>query len=139
MLRKLSILGVLASISALSFNVSPVSAHNTFSESSPSEGQQLTTAPTEWSIVFEKPVPLNSASGTVTNGDGTRTTLSAPRHGATENVIIFDLPAGLSGEISTRWRLVGVDGHVISGRVKFSIQQDSQTQTSSDPPVLLHL
>ena len=67
MLRKLSILGVLASISALSFNVSPASAHNTFSESSPSEGQQLTTAPTEWSIVFEKPVPLNSASGAVIN------------------------------------------------------------------------
>ena len=135
MLRKLSILGVLASISALSFNVSSVSAHNTFGESSPSEGQQLTTAPTEWSIVFEKPVPLNSASGAVTNGDGTRTALSVPRHGATENVIVFDLPAGLSGEISTRWRLVGVDGHVISGRVKFSVQQESQPQTSSDLPV----
>ena len=137
MLRKLSILGVLASVFALSFNVSPVSAHNTFSESSPSEGQQLTTAPTEWSIVFEKPVPLNSASGAVTNGDGTRTALSVPRHGATENVIVFDLPAGLSGEISTRWRLVGVDGHVISGRVKFSVQQDSQPQTSSDAPTFV--
>jgi len=135
MLRKLSILSALVSISALFFNVSSVSAHNTFSESFPSEGQQLTTAPTEWSIVFEKPVPLNSASGAVTNGDGTRTTLSAPRHGTTENVIIFDLPAGLSGEISTRWRLVGVDGHVISGRVKFSVQQDSQPQTSSPLPV----
>lgn len=137
MLRKLSILGVLASISALSFSVSPASAHNTFSESSPSEGQQLTTAPTEWSIVFEKPVPLNSASGAVTNGDGTRTTLSVPRHGATENVIIFDLPAGLSGEISTRWRLVGVDGHVISGRVKFSIQQAAQPQSSSEVPAFI--
>ena len=63
MLRKLSILSALVSISALFFNVSSVSAHNTFSESFPSEGQQLTTAPTEWSIVFEKPVPLNSASG----------------------------------------------------------------------------
>ena len=135
MLRKLSILGVLASISALSFNVSSVSAHNTFSESSPNEGQQLPTAPTEWSIVFEKPVPLNSASGAVTNGDGTRTTLSVPRHGATENVIIFDLPAGLSGDISTRWRLIGVDGHAISGRVKFSVQQESEPQTSSDLPV----
>ena len=135
MLRKLSILSALVSISALFFNVSSVSAHNTFSESFPSEGQQLTTAPTEWSIVFEKPVPLNSASGAVTNGDGTRTTLSVPRHGATENVIIFDLPAGLSGDISTRWRLVGVDGHVISGRVKFSVQQESEPQTSSDLPV----
>lgn len=135
MLRKLSILGVLVSISALFFNVSSVSAHNTFSESSPSEGQQLTTAPTEWLIVFEKPVPLDSASGAITNGDGTRTTLSVPRHGVTENVIIFDLPEGLSGDISTRWRLVGVDGHVISGRVKFSVQQVAQPQTSLEAPV----
>ena len=136
MLRKLLILGVLASISALSFNVSSASAHNTFSESTPADGQVLSVAPTTWSIVFENSVPLNSASGVVTNGDGTRTTLSTPRHGATENVIIFDLPAGLSGEISTRWRLVGVDGHVISGRVKFSVQQDAQPQISSAAPTI---
>lgn len=139
MLRKISALVVLGAISALFstlLNVSPVSAHNTFSESTPGDGQVLSVAPTTWSIVFENSVPLNSASGVVTNGDGTRTTLSTPRHGATENVIIFDLPAGLSGEISTRWRLVGVDGHVISGRVKFSVQQDAQPQISSAAPTI---
>lgn len=139
MLRKISALVVLGAISALFstlLNVSPVSAHNTFSESTPGDGQVLSVAPTTWSIVFENSVPLNSASGVVTNGDGTRTTLSTPRHGATENVIIFDLPAGLSDEISTRWRLVGVDGHVISGRVKFSVQQDAQPQISTAAPTI---
>lgn len=139
MLRKISALVVLGAISALFstlLNVSSASAHNTFSESTPGDGQMLSVAPTTWSIVFENSVPLNSASGVVTNGDGTRTTLSAPRHGATENVIVFDLPIGLSGEISTRWRLVGVDGHVISGRVKFSVQQDAQPQTSSAVPTI---
>jgi|AACY02.1.fsa_nt_gi copper transport protein len=139
MLRKISALVVLGAISALFstlLNVSSASAHNTFSESTPGDGQMLSVAPTTWSIVFENSVPLNSASGVVTNGDGTRTTLSAPRHGATENVIVFDLPIGLSGEISTRWRLVGVDGHVISGRVKFSVQQDVQPQTSSSVPTI---
>lgn len=139
MLRKISALVVLGAISALFstlLNVSSASAHNTFSESTPADGQVLSVAPTTWSIVFENSVPLNSASGVVTNGDGTRTTLSAPRHGATENVIVFDLPIGLSGEISTRWRLVGVDGHVISGRVKFSVQQDVQPQTSSSVPTI---
>ena len=139
MLRKISALVVLGAISALFstlLNVSSASAHNTFSESTPADGQVLSVAPTTWSIVFENSVPLNSASGVVTNSDGTRTTLSAPRHGATENVIVFDLPIGLSGEISTRWRLVGVDGHVISGRVKFSVQQDVQPQTSSSVPTI---
>ncbi len=139
MLRKISALVVLGAISALFstlLNVSSVSAHNTFSESTPGDGQVLSVAPTTWSIVFENSVPLNSASGVVTNGDGTRTTLSTPRHGATENVIIFDLPAGLSGEISTRWRLVGVDGHVISGRVKFSAQQDAQPQILFAAPTI---
>ena len=139
MLRKISALVVLGAISALFstlLNVSSVSAHNTFSESTPGDGQMLSVAPTTWSIVFENSVPLNSASGVVTNGDGTRTTLSTPRHGATENVIVFDLPIGLSGEVSTRWRLVGVDGHVISGRVKFSVQQDAQPQISSAVPTI---
>ena len=139
MLRKISALVVLGAISALFstlFNVSSASAHNTFSESTPADGQVLSVAPTTWSIVFENSVPLNSASGVVTNSDGTRTTLSAPRHGATENIIVFDLPIGLSGEISTRWRLVGVDGHVISGRVKFSVQLNAQPQISSAVPTI---
>jgi copper transport protein len=47
--------------------------------------------------------------------------LSQPRHGNTDNIIVFNLPADLTNSNTARWRLVGTDGHVISGRVNFSV------------------
>lgn len=111
-----------AAATLLALGVSPASAHNTFIESFPAEGDVLESPPTAWMLTFEKSVPLDSASGTVINGDGVRTTLPTPRHGDSDKTIIFDLPQDLSGEINARWRLVGVDGHVISGRVSFTVQ-----------------
>lgn len=111
-----------AAATLLALGVSPASAHNTFIESVPAEGDVLESPPTTWMLTFEKSVPLDSASGTVINGDGVRTTLPTPRHGDSDKTIIFDLPQDLSGEINARWRLVGVDGHVISSRVSFTVQ-----------------
>lgn len=124
---------VSATATLLAFGSSPALAHNTFVESSPAEGELLESPPTTWTVTFEKSVPLDSASGVVVNGDGVRTALSTPRHGTTDSTIIFDLPPNLNGAISARWRLVGVDGHVISGRVSFTVQTTaSELPASSD-------
>ena len=48
-----------------------------------------------------------------------------------DNVIIFDLPADISGRVTARWRLVGTDGHVISGRVSFSVQATTASSSTS--------
>ena len=61
------------------------------------DGRTLVVAPTAWTVRFEKSVPLESSSGSVVNGDGTRTALNPPRHGDTDSVIVFDMPAGLTG------------------------------------------
>ena len=82
---------------ALSLGSSPAFAHNTFVDRDPADGQTLAVAPTAWTVRFEKSVPLESASGSVVNGDGTRTALNPPRHGDTDSVIVFDMPAGLTG------------------------------------------
>jgi len=111
-----------ATSTLLFFASSPALAHNTFVESSPAEGEILESSPTTWTVTFENSVPLDSASGAVVNGDGVRTSLTTPRHGDTDKTIVFDLPPNLNGEINARWRLVGVDGHVISGRVSFTVQ-----------------
>lgn len=100
---------------------SPASAHNEFVSSSPVDGAILEISPTEWAVTFTKDVPLDSASGEIVGPDGTITTLGAPSHGASPNEIRFALPADLSGTQTARWRLVSVDGHVISGRVTFSV------------------
>ena len=114
---------------ALSLGSSPALAHNTFVDSDPADGQTLAVAPTAWTVRFEKSVPLESASGSVVNGDGTRTALNPPRHGDTDSVIVFDLPAGLTGDITARWRLVSTDGHVITGRVGFTVAAGAPPDT----------
>lgn len=104
---------------------STAQAHNTFVDSSPKDGETLAGSPGQWRVVFDKSVPLASASGSVVNGDGVRTSLAAPQHGETDSIIVFDLPPNLNGAVTTRWRLVGTDGHVISGRVSFVVNAPS--------------
>ena len=106
-------------------------AHNSATGSSPSNGEVLTTSPPQWTMTFAKAVPITSASGELVREDGVRRTLPTPRHGTTENVIVFDLPADISGRVTARWRLVGTDGHVISGRVSFSVQATSAPSSTS--------
>jgi copper transport protein len=122
---------ILMAILSVSFMMTDKAlAHNTFVESDPKNGALLTAAPSAWSVTFTKSVPLNSASGEVINGDGTRTPLTQISHGSSDSVIVFSLPTGLAGSITARWRLVGVDGHIISGRVSFVVQA-----TVSNPTV----
>ena len=106
-------------------------AHNSATGSSPSNGEVLTTSPPQWTMTFAKAVPLTSASGELVGEDGVRRTLPTPRHGTTDNVIVFDLPADISGRVTARWRLVGTDGHVISGRVSFSVQATTASSSTS--------
>ena len=125
------LLGLLVAFFA--FGVSPVLAHNTFDSSSPSEGDSLETSPSIWTVTFAKSVPLDSFSGEVINGDGIRTQLTSPTHGATDNIVVALLPTSLTGEITARWKLVSSDGHVVSGRVAFSVNATSAPILTADP------
>lgn len=101
--------------------VAPVSAHNSLDSSTPVDGSTLDVAPTTWSLVFKKELPLASATAELVGSDGVRNALQPPTYGATTNAIVFSLPPNLTGVNTARWRLVGVDGHVISGRVAFTV------------------
>jgi len=116
--------------------ISAVSAHNSLASSEPTEGSALDSPPPTWSLTFTGEVPLDSASGEIVLADGSRAALPAPVHGTSSSVIVFALPEGLQGEVTGRWRLVGTDGHVITGRVTFSIAPapvESSVPISSDP------
>ena len=98
-----------------------VSAHNSQESSVPSEGSVLATPPSEWKVTFASSVPLDSATGELVLFDSSRVDLGAPVHGESDRTIVFALPPNLSGAVTARWRLVGVDGHVITGRVSFTV------------------
>jgi copper transport protein len=99
----------------------PALAHNALDASNPASGAILTESPTDWSLTFSKDVPLESASAEIVNADGVRTALPTARYGSSNKEIVFALPSGMSGAVTGRWRLVGVDGHVITARVNFSV------------------
>jgi len=120
-------------VALFAFGVNPALAHNTFDSSSPSEGDALEISPSNWTITFAKSVPLDSFSGEVINGDGIRTQLTSPTHGATDNIVVVSLPTSLTGAITARWKLVSSDGHVVSGRVAFSVNTTSATILTTDP------
>ena len=119
LIRLFAFVAIVLGTNAYGANV--VYAHNTQETSSPASGEVLAVAPTEWIVGFDKTVPLASASGEIVGSDGVRVALAPPRHGVTDNIIVFDLPPNLVGSVTARWRLVGVDGHVISGRIPFSV------------------
>lgn len=121
-------------------------AHNAIDGSSPADGEVVTAPLSEWQISFTNNVPLNSASAELINSDGVRTPLTNPTHGESEKIVKYSLPANLSGAVSARWRLVSTDGHVVSGRVQFTINTDdaagtvpttlpSQDSSTTDTPV----
>ena len=99
-----------------------VHAHNTFESSTPAEGAVLPEPPTQISMVFTKPVPLDSASVQVTDSTGVRQDALSLAHGPLgERELVAMLPATVAGEVSVRWRLVGADGHPITERITFTV------------------
>jgi copper transport protein len=129
------LLGLLVAFFA--FGVNPALAHIAFDSSSPSEGDALETSPNGWTITFTKSVPLDSFSGEVINGDGIRTQLTSPTHGATDNIVVVSLPTSLTGAITARWKLISPDGHVVSGRVAFSVNATATTTIALPPTTSL--
>lgn len=116
-------------------------AHNSIDTSTPADGATVSTSPADWVLSFANDVPLNSASAEIITADSVRTSLPAPTHGSTQKIIRFALPQNLTGAIAARWRLVGTDGHVVSGRVQFTISASAvtttpgSTQTTATTPV----
>lgn len=110
-------------------------AHNTLETTDPADGAVLAAAPAEITWTFTKEVPLETMTVTLIDAAGVRSELSGSVHGAAGNtVVVTPLPALQSGPISLRWRLVGPDGHPITGRVDFTVNAATPTTvTALDP------
>ncbi len=107
-----------------------VSAHNTLVSSDPSDGAEMSTAPTQITWVFDKVVPLDTMTVTLIDATGARSELSGSTHGAAgDTQVVTPLPTLQPGPVSVRWRLVGPDGHPVTGRVDFAIAAPVATTT----------
>ncbi|MDA2960683.1 MAG: CopD family protein [Actinomycetota bacterium] len=101
-------------------------AHNTLVSTDPIDGAVLDGAPLFITWVFENPVPLDSMTVTLIAASGERTELSDFSHGPEgETVVVTPLPDLADGSVTARWRLVGSDGHPITGRIAFEVSPPS--------------
>jgi len=130
-LRLRVVLPVLASVVALmvALGAGTAAAHNSLETSSPADGAVVAAGIDRWVLTFAKDVPVESASAEVIGSDGVRTKLAEPTNGASLREVVFVLPAGLTGEVTARWKLIGTDGHVISARVGFTVASASPGTT----------
>lgn len=126
-LRFLLLLGLVA-ICGLGFPSSTASAHNTLLSSDPADGSTLPSAPTQMVFTFDNAVPLNTMSLELIDATGVRTDVTALAHGTTgDTEVMATLPSIAAGEVTVRWRLVGPDGHPITGRVGFTVAAAATT------------
>lgn len=118
---------LVASVVGVVVAPSMAAAHNKIESSVPGDGSSLDAAPAEITLVFAKSVPLDTISVQLVEASGARSDLGNFRYGANgDNEVIVPLPS-LTGEISIRWRLVGSDGHAITGRVGFTVTAPAPT------------
>jgi len=69
---------------------------------------------------------------TLIDATGARSELSGSTHGATgDTEVVTPLPTLQPGPVSVRWRLVGPDGHPITGRVNFTITAPTATTAAT--------
>jgi copper transport protein len=134
LLRRLALLA-LAMCAAIGgvvgFPAGTASAHNTLISSDPSDGAELAAAPAQITWTFDKAVPLETLTVTLIDATGARSELSGSTHGAAgDTEVVTPLPALQPGPVSVRWRLVGPDGHPITGLVSFSITAAPTTTTT---------
>jgi copper transport protein len=100
----------------------PVAAHNTLLSSDPADGAALPAAPSQITWTFDNTVPLDTMTVTLIDATGARSELPGSTHSpAGDTEVITPLPSLAPGPVSLRWRLVGPDGHPITGRVDLTI------------------
>jgi copper transport protein len=113
-------------------SASSVFAHNTLVSSDPADGATLRSPPTQITWLFDNSVPLETMTVTLVDVSGARTELTGSTHGpAGDTQVITPLPVFEPGPVSVRWRLVGPDGHPITGRVEFTIASNAPSTTSA--------
>ncbi len=121
MTRRILLL-LVTSIASVVLFANPVSAHNTLLSSDPADGAVLDVVPTQLTLVFDKAVPLDTLSIEIIDATGVRSDLVGSAHGPNGDAeVITPLSAQTVGEVTLRWRLVGPDGHPITGRISFTV------------------
>lgn len=101
------------------------SAHNELTGSNPEAGSVLAASPDRLELTFAQEIDADFASVAVTAGTVDLTS-KLEVQGRTVNVLLEDLPSGVTGATeATIWkfgyRMISKDGHPVSGLIQFTV------------------
>jgi len=81
---------------------------------------------------FDESVPLDTVSVELIDGTGVRTEVDQFAYGPSgDTEVVATMPSIGAGEVTVRWRLVGPDGHPITGRVSFTVAVPATTTAAA--------
>lgn len=117
---------ILVGLVGLVVLATPAGAHNALEQVDPPDGTMLSDG-ASITFRFSADVPLETMSVEVIDAASTRTAVVGLRQGVSAREVVAPLTPGLSGAITVRWRLVGPDGHVLTDRIRYVVQDDGPT------------
>jgi copper transport protein len=126
-----SIAGTLVGLVVMVWLAGPASAHNSFVRSDPADGALLTSAPSRIALTFVSAVVLDQLQVDFTDASGARSALTGFAHAPSgQTTVLVPVPTAATGAVSFRWKLVGSDGHTVTGRVGLTITPEQATTTT---------
>ncbi|HEX6316038.1 MAG TPA: copper resistance protein CopC [Gemmatimonadaceae bacterium] len=114
---------------------SVVLAHARLVRSSPASNEHVPWAPTELQLEFSEAVTPRTSRVELVAPDSQRLQLVVRGDSTNHNLLLADVPAlALPGDYRVEWRLLGSDGHPVTGRYTFTV--DSTAAVADTPRVL---
>jgi methionine-rich copper-binding protein CopC len=107
----------------LFFALGSALAHPTVVNSTPKQGETLTSAPHQIRIVFSEPIEPQFTNVKVIDATGknigTERALPDP---ANAKAVVMEFPALQAGAYKVQWSALGRDGHRVKGEIAFSVK-----------------
>jgi copper transport protein len=109
-------------------------AHATLVRSDPAAGSRVTVAPSALRLEFNEAVSARTSRIELVAPDSQRLSLEIRGDSTNAKVLLADVPLLTSrGQYRVDWRLVGPDGHAVSGRFSFNFDSTAVADTAVPP------
>jgi copper resistance protein C len=130
-LRRVAAVLVLAALCCV-WEAAPASAHTDVVWSYPAEGASLPFPPDQVAIETSEPVDIGLSQIVVRDADGQAQTVSNTflTKGASTLVATLE-DRGTQGQWTVDYRVVGSDGHAVTGRIDFAVGEPARATSES--------
>ena len=130
-LRRIAVVLALAALCCV-WEAGPASAHTNVVWSYPAQGASLPSPPGQVALRTSDPVDLGLSQIVVRDADGRAQTISDKTLTEGASVLLATLDdGGAWGQWTVDYRIVGPDGHPVTGRINFAVGEPAQAASES--------